>query len=453
MHDLLIVLDIDETLLHAADAPLERAPDAMIGPHFAYLRPHARTFLDSCLSRFRAVGIWTSSSADYASGAVDLLLGADRERLAFVWARERCTPHRDRDTQELVWTKNLGKLERRGHALERTVMVDDTPAKLARHYGNLVRVGPYLGDPADIELLELPDYLEALARVPNVRAVEKRGWRSRARGARPVTTPDVPFPAGEGRADERELVRRNRLAWEADAYRAWTARHGEPREAAARLVARPGHAVRRLLPHLGDPTGLDVANPLGSHGRVATSLALLGARVTVFDLSASNARWARELAAAAGVDLEYVVGDVGATAPACAGRFDAVVMELGVVHYFADLGRFLGTVRRLLRPGGRLVLNEFHPLERKALAVRPDGVALHGDYFAAGLEPAATPYGRFLDAAPPDCLVRRWTLGEIVTAVASRGLRVEALVEHPLAAAPRLPGTFTLVATADRAGT
>ena len=275
---------------------------------------------------------------------------------------------------------------------------------------------------------------------------------ARARRAHPVTAPDASPPPTGPRTGERDLVAHNRLAWEADAYRAWTARHGEPREAAARLVARPGHAVRRLLPHLGDPTGLDVANPLGSHGRVATSLALLGARVTVFDLSASNARWARELAAAAGVDLEYVVGDVEATAPAHAGRFDVVVMELGVVHYFADLGRFLGTVRRLLETGGRLVLNEFHPLERKALAVRPDGVALHGDYFAADVEPAATPYGRFLDVSPPDCLVRRWTLGEIVTAVASRGLRVEALVEHPLTEAPRLPGTFTLVATADRDG-
>lgn len=56
-------------------------------------------------------------------------------------------------------------------------MVDDTPAKLARHYGNLVRVRPFVGDQGDTELQQLGDYLCTLAGVPNVRAVEKRFWR------------------------------------------------------------------------------------------------------------------------------------------------------------------------------------------------------------------------------------------------------------------------------------
>jgi carboxy-terminal domain RNA polymerase II polypeptide A small phosphatase len=57
-------------------------------------------------------------------------------------------------------------------------MVDDSPEKHTRNYGNLVRVAPFTGDPADTELASLARYLRQLATQPNVRCIEKRGWRS-----------------------------------------------------------------------------------------------------------------------------------------------------------------------------------------------------------------------------------------------------------------------------------
>ena len=223
-----------------------------------------------------------------------------------------------------------------------------------------------------------------------------------------------------------------------------------PNEAAADVVADPGHVLRRVLGFIGDPAGTDVANPLGSHGRVATALALLGARVTVFDLSESNARFARELASAAGVEIDYLVGDFERTARRCEKRFDAVVMELGIVHYFIDLSAFVTSVRALMRPGGRVLLNEFHPLLKKAITLGSGQPVVRGDYFAAEVEDAPTPYGTFVDESVPDCLIRRWNLGEIVTAFASGGFTIERLVEHPSPECERLPGTFTLIAGAER---
>ena len=245
-----------------------------------------------------------------------------------------------------------------------------------------------------------------------------------------------------------EAVERNRLAWTANAYRAWIRRHGTPERAAARIVADPSRPARRLLGFLGEPAGRKVANPLGSHGRAATALALLGADVTVFDVSESNARYARELAAAAGVALRYVVGDVWETAPGHAGAFDTVVMDLGVVHHFVDVGAFAASIRTLLEPGGTLVLSEFHPLVKKALDVGSGTPTLKGDYFATGIEGAPVPYDAFLDDASPACALRRWNLGEIVTAFAGAGFRIRRLVERPCPDCARLPGTFTLVATA-----
>jgi len=58
-------------------------------------------------------------------------------------------------------------------------VVDDTARKHERNYGNLVTVRPFEGDPSDDELVHLGRYLETLAGVDNVRAIEKRGWRGR----------------------------------------------------------------------------------------------------------------------------------------------------------------------------------------------------------------------------------------------------------------------------------
>ncbi len=63
------------------------------------------------------------------------------------------------------------------------------------------------------------------------------------------------------------------------------------------------------------------------------------------------------------------------------------------------------------------------------------------------LEPAATPYAEILTQDVPDCMVRRWTLGEIVTAFA-RDFKITNLEEHPSWDHAQVPGTFTLTASA-----
>ncbi len=53
---------------------------------------------------------------------------------------------------------------------------------LVRYYGNLVAVNEYRGAEDDHELLLLERFLEHISMVPNVRAVEKRRWRSEVNG-------------------------------------------------------------------------------------------------------------------------------------------------------------------------------------------------------------------------------------------------------------------------------
>jgi TFIIF-interacting CTD phosphatase-like protein len=174
--DKLLVLDIDETLVHANER-LACAPDFAVGPYQVVRRPHVDRFLTVALSHFARVGVWTSASRGYAEPVLDRLL--DRSLLAFVWCADRCGQSWHGETGEMHSLKDLRKLRKRGHDPRQVLFVDDSPEKLKRSYGNLVAVRPFVGDPADDELLRLEHFLRELGPVPNVRTVEKRGWRAR----------------------------------------------------------------------------------------------------------------------------------------------------------------------------------------------------------------------------------------------------------------------------------
>jgi 2-polyprenyl-3-methyl-5-hydroxy-6-metoxy-1,4-benzoquinol methylase len=236
---------------------------------------------------------------------------------------------------------------------------------------------------------------------------------------------------------------RNRDSWNTERYDLWVSAYGAPEVEAARLVADPENKVRRLLPYLGEVAGKRICNIQGSHGRVAVALAVLGADVTVIDFAEENRRYALELAARAGVVIDYLLGDViEAGSLGLNGTFDALAMELGILHYHHDLGRFFAVMADLAKPGGRMVLNEFHPVERKLFTA--PGV-LH-DYFSAEVVMGATPdptgQGRDLG----QCALRFWTLGEVVTTAIGAGFVIERLEELPSWTDPIIPGMFTLVA-------
>lgn len=174
----LLILDLDETLIFASEeAPEGRLADFRVGPYQILRRPHLAEFLTFCREHFE-VAVWTSSSGSYAAAVVAQIFGPDYP-LAFVWALDRCTHGLRGDSPEMQPLKHLAKVRRRGYALERVLMVDDSPEKLVRSYGNLVQIRPFQGEPEDQELRYLMPYLLELKTEPNIRAVEKRGWRRR----------------------------------------------------------------------------------------------------------------------------------------------------------------------------------------------------------------------------------------------------------------------------------
>jgi TFIIF-interacting CTD phosphatase-like protein len=173
---LLVVFDLDETLIHATLRIAPGMADFMSGPHPCAIRPHAIGLVEECLDRYD-VAVWTSAGSLHAETVVSELFGDDAP-LRFVWSAQHCTPYRNHETFEDVSLKNLHKLRRKGINLDRVIAIDDTPEKHQRSYGNLLRVQPWMGDREDTELDDVRRYLRWLDGQPSTRRVEKRGWRT-----------------------------------------------------------------------------------------------------------------------------------------------------------------------------------------------------------------------------------------------------------------------------------
>ena len=172
----LLILDLDETLIHGRRSPLDHEPDFIIdGQFYIYRRPHLESFLRFAFAHFK-VAVWTSASEPYAKAVLDVIIPKDCE-LEFVWSNKRCTKRKNLETWDEYWVKNLNKVKKQGYNLESVLMIDDTPHKLSKNYGNYIQVSPFEGADCDDELLLLVQYLPSLFDAENVRTIEKRGWK------------------------------------------------------------------------------------------------------------------------------------------------------------------------------------------------------------------------------------------------------------------------------------
>jgi TFIIF-interacting CTD phosphatase-like protein len=174
---ILLVLDLDETLVYATERPLTRPPDLVVGPYSVYRRPHLTEFLRGC-SDLYDLAFWSSAGDAYVAAVVSAILPAGVSPV-LVWGRSRCVRRFGPETREEYFVKDLRKVRRRGFDLSRVLAVDDSPRKLERHYGNAVYVRPYFGEADDNELPLLARYLASIHAVEDLRTLEKRGWKHR----------------------------------------------------------------------------------------------------------------------------------------------------------------------------------------------------------------------------------------------------------------------------------
>ena len=203
-----------------------------------------------------------------------------------------------------------------------------------------------------------------------------------------------------------------------------------------------GDTLRDFEPaELGDVDGRTLVHLQCHFGLDTLSWARRGARVTGLDFSAPAVEAARDVAARAGLrHARFVKGDVYAAAEALDGeRFDVVYTGLGALNWLPDAARWAEVVARLLKPGGRFYLVEFHPIEQ---VLGEEDLTVTMPYFHD--EPFVWDEpGTYADTSAPTRHNRsfEWThgLGEVVTVLLDAGLTLRALHEHDYTLHQRWP--------------
>lgn len=123
-----------------------------------------------------------------------------------------------------------------------------------------------------------------------------------------------------------------------------------------------------ILDLAGDVAGRQVLDAGCGSGPLFAALRDRGAIVTGFDSSTKMVELARQRL---GADVALCVADVGSPLPFPDGAFDDVIAAL-VLHYLEDWTAPLAELRRVLRPGGRLIMAVNHPIIFKLLYPEAD---------------------------------------------------------------------------------
>lgn len=242
-------------------------------------------------------------------------------------------------------------------------------------------------------------------------------------------------------------IPQNKSAWEFNAYEFWSKNCSvEDRARADR--ENPVKQLKKYAQYFDTYEGIRVANICGSCGKKAIPLAILGAEVTVFDISEDNKRYAMEVAKEASVKIDYQVGDVlDIDMDQFGQHFDIVFMEGGILHYFHDLDQFMKVMNSLLKPNGKMICSDFHPFNKIIDALGFGQKTM--SYFSTDVFEGEMAHARFFSEEirkkMPLCSYRKYTLSEIMNATIRNGFTVLQFDEHPSWENANLPGEFTII--------
>ncbi len=231
-----------------------------------------------------------------------------------------------------------------------------------------------------------------------------------------------------------------------------TERHNAHKENQATFLREGGNT---LFPEemglLGDLKGKRLTHLLCNSGQDTLSIARhLGAQVIGVDISDEAITAAQTLVDVTGIPGEFVRADVydWLDQPDVEPS-DVIFASYGALHWLSDIKRWGKGVARALKPGGRVVVVEFHPLFETfddagnweaafdymggGMVEELDGV---GDYVGdsganltvseSGEPKLADPY-----ANPHPAYSFAWGLSEVIMALVDAGLQLADLQEYP----------------------
>ncbi|MBW4608821.1 MAG: class I SAM-dependent methyltransferase [Hassallia sp. WJT32-NPBG1] len=243
----------------------------------------------------------------------------------------------------------------------------------------------------------------------------------------------------------KELHEENRLSWN-EATKAHNSHKGDQ----AKFFQEGGCT---LFPEekelLGNIAGLSLVHLQCNAGQDTLSLVQLGAKVTGVDISDEAIAFAQKLSEESGISATFHRADIFDWLEESAKKneqFDIVFSSYGAVCWISNLSLWAKGISDILKPGGRFVVVDFHPVammfdtdwshkfayfsEGKPLTWE-DGISDYVAESSGNLTPWGYEKGIENFHNPYRSHEFQWGIGEIVTALLEAGLIVEVLKEYP----------------------
>lgn len=182
---LLLIFDLDETLIHATKNILKPEIDFKIGEFNIYKRPDVDEFLDKCFQNYK-VAIWSSADDEYVKETVKQLI-PEYHKLEFIWTRLNCSVKVVKKPilegfdyggfyKEHQWIKPLRRIKQKGIGLKAMLIIDNSPYKVVESKENALIIKSFEGEESDNELNKLYDFFANYEDVKDVRKVDKDTW-------------------------------------------------------------------------------------------------------------------------------------------------------------------------------------------------------------------------------------------------------------------------------------
>lgn len=179
---------------------------------------------------------------------------------------------------------------------------------------------------------------------------------------------------------------------------------------------------------LGDLKGKSVLHLQCHFGMDTLSIARLGATWTVgVDVSESAIDKARELNKTLGTNASFICTDIYRLPEVLHETFDIVYTSYGVISWLGDLNNWGKIIAQYLKPGGRFIMVEFHPMLWML-----DEQFKNLEYAYSRHEPYITTEGTYTDNGSETISETvNWSYGiaEHVNALIKNGLNISGLDE------------------------
>ncbi|MFN8248597.1 MAG: class I SAM-dependent methyltransferase [Ferruginibacter sp.] len=157
---------------------------------------------------------------------------------------------------------------------------------------------------------------------------------------------------------EEDYITKNRSAWNAK-----TSWHVESSFYGMEDFLKGKNSLNEIeLELLGDVKGKSVLHLQCHFGQDSISLARMGATVTGADLSDAAVEKANALAKELNVNADFICCNIYNLPDLLDKQFDIVFTTYGTIGWLPDLGKWAGIISRYLKPGGKFVFAEFHPV-------------------------------------------------------------------------------------------